>query len=184
MSMTNFMNYSLSTAAEGFVLSHAPLKNNKNLNSFQSTQPRRGKNKSESQDITPSSRAHACGTRRGSWGRASILSVMPNEAPDRSHGTRCHDLSFLNDELQASFFTLLFHIYQKALQFLFIFCHKGGVICISEVIDIYLDSLDCCLQSSSLAFCMIYPAYKLNKEGDNIQPCPYPFPVFNQSVVA
>ena len=56
--------------------------------------------------------------------------------------------------------------------------------CISEVIDIYLDSPDCCLQSSSLAFCMIYPAYKLNKQGDNIQPCPYPFPVFKQSVVA
>ena len=32
MSMTNFMNYSLSTAAEGFVPSHAPLKNNKHLN--------------------------------------------------------------------------------------------------------------------------------------------------------
>ena len=32
MSMINFMNYSLSTAAEGFVPSHAPLKNNKHLN--------------------------------------------------------------------------------------------------------------------------------------------------------
>jgi len=39
MSMINFMNYSLSTAAEGFVPSHAPLKNNKHLNiPFQSTQ--------------------------------------------------------------------------------------------------------------------------------------------------
>ena len=32
MSMINFMNYSLSTAAEDFVPSHAPLKNNKHLN--------------------------------------------------------------------------------------------------------------------------------------------------------
>ena len=32
MSVINFMNYSLSTAAEGFVPSHAPLKNNKHLN--------------------------------------------------------------------------------------------------------------------------------------------------------
>ena len=32
MSMINFMNYSLSTAAEGFVPSHAPLKDNKHLN--------------------------------------------------------------------------------------------------------------------------------------------------------
>ena len=46
MSMINFMNYSLSTAVEGFMPSHAPLKNNKHLNiPFQSTQPRRGKNK-------------------------------------------------------------------------------------------------------------------------------------------
>ena len=32
MSMINFMNYFLSTATEGFVPSHAPLKNNKHLN--------------------------------------------------------------------------------------------------------------------------------------------------------
>ena len=57
MSMINFMNYFLSMAAEGFVTSHAPLKNNKHLNIlFQSTQPRRGKDKSELQGLTPSSR--------------------------------------------------------------------------------------------------------------------------------
>jgi len=32
MSVINFMNYSLSTAAECFVPSHAPIKNNKHLN--------------------------------------------------------------------------------------------------------------------------------------------------------
>ena len=32
MSMINFMNYFLSTAVEGFVPSHAHLKNNKHLN--------------------------------------------------------------------------------------------------------------------------------------------------------
>ena len=32
MSMINFMNYSLSTVAEDFVPSHAPLKNSKHLN--------------------------------------------------------------------------------------------------------------------------------------------------------
>ena len=32
MSVVNFMDYFLGTAAEGFVLSHAPLKNNKHLN--------------------------------------------------------------------------------------------------------------------------------------------------------
>ena len=56
MSMINFMNYSLSTVAEGFVPSHAPLKNNKHLNiPFQSAQLRRGKDKSELQGLTPSS---------------------------------------------------------------------------------------------------------------------------------
>jgi len=69
MSMINFMNYFLSTAAEGFVPSHAPLKNNKHLSiPFQSTQPRRGKDKSELQGLTPSSRVRACGMRRGGWG--------------------------------------------------------------------------------------------------------------------
>ena len=83
MSMINFINCSLSTAAEGFVPSHAPLKNNKHLNiPFQSTQPRRAKDKSELQGLTPSSQDGACGMRRGGWGRASILSVMPNAAPD------------------------------------------------------------------------------------------------------
>ena len=32
-----------------------------------------------------------------------------------SDGTRCHDLSFLNVEFQANFFTLLFHFHQEAL---------------------------------------------------------------------
>ena len=33
-------------------------------------------------------------------------------------------------------FCILFHFHQEAFWFLFTFCHKGGVICISEVIDI------------------------------------------------
>ena len=37
--------------------------------------------------------------------------------------------------------------------------------------------------SSSLAFCMMYSAYKLNKKGDNIQPCA-PFLFLNQSIVS
>ena len=38
--------------------------------------------------------------------------------------------------------------------------------------------------SSNPAFLMMYSAYKLNKQGDNIiQPSHTPFPVWNQSVV-
>ena len=36
--------------------------------------------------------------------------------------------------------------------------------------------------SSILAFRMVYSAYKLNKQGDNIQSWCTPFPVWNQSV--
>ena len=44
MSMVNFMDYSLGTTAEGFVPSHAPLKDNKHLNILFS-QLNRGKEK-------------------------------------------------------------------------------------------------------------------------------------------
>ena len=37
--------------------------------------------------------------------------------------------------------------------------------------------------SPSQAFLMMYSAYKLNKQGDNIQPWHSPFPIWNQSVV-
>ena len=37
--------------------------------------------------------------------------------------------------------------------------------------------------SSSTVFLMMYSAYKLNKQGDYIQPWHIPFPVWNQSVV-
>ena len=57
---------------------------------------------------------------------------------------------FLNVEFQASFFTLLSHFHQEALQFPFTFCHKGGVICTSEVIDISPGSLD-------FSLCFIQP---------------------------
>ena len=36
--------------------------------------------------------------------------------------------------------------------------------------------------SSNPVFLMMYPANKLNKQGDNTQPWPTPFPIWNQSV--
>ena len=44
-------------------------------------------------------------------------------------------------------FSLSSLTHQEALKFVFTFCHKGGVICVSEVIDIFSNSLD-----SSLCF--------------------------------
>ena len=75
----------------------------------------------------------------------------------------------------------LFH--QEAFEFLFTFCHKGGVICISEIIDISPCNLDFSLCFFSPGFLMMYSAYKLNKQGDNIQPWRTPFPIWNQFVV-
>ena len=57
-----------------------------------------------------------------------------------------------------SFFTLI----KKLDQFLFAFCHWGGVICISEIIDISPSSHD-----SSMGFIqpsISHDAYKLNKQ--------------------
>ena len=49
-----------------------------------------------------------------------------------------------------------------------LFCHKCGIIWISEVIDTSPHNLDSSCVSSSPAFLMLYSAYKLNKHGDNI----------------
>ena len=38
--------------------------------------------------------------------------------------------------------------------------------------------------SSSLAFHMMYSAYKLNKQGSNIQPWCTPFPIWNESIAS
>ena len=38
--------------------------------------------------------------------------------------------------------------------------------------------------SSSMAFHMMYSAYKVNKRGDNMQPWCTPFPIWNKSVVS
>ena len=36
--------------------------------------------------------------------------------------------------------------------------------------------------TASPEFCMVYSAYKLNKQGDNIEPWHIPFPIWNQSI--
>ena len=112
----------------------------------------------------------------------SLFPLFPHLLP-WSDGIGCHDLGFLNVEFQVKFLTLLFNFHQEVLQFFFIFCHKDGVIYISEVIDISPSNLDSSVASSSLAFCMMYSAYKLNKQGNNIQPWRTPFPIWNQFVV-
>ena len=98
-----------------------------------------------------------------------------------SDGTRCHDLSFLNVELEDNFFTLLFHFHQEALQFFFTFCHKGAVICVPGY---WYFSRQSWFQlvlppAQRFSWCTLH----INKQGDNIQPWHTPFPIWNQSVV-
>ena len=72
-------------------------------------------------------------------------------------------------------FSLSTSLHQEAFEFLFTFCHKGDVMCISEVIDIFPGNLD-----SSLCF---FQSSISHKQGDNIQPWCTSFPIWNQSVV-
>ena len=60
----------------------------------------------------------------------------------------------------------------------------GGVMCISEIIDISPSNLDCSCASSSLTFSMMYSAYKLNNQDDIIQPWHTPSLIWNRSVVS
>ena len=90
-----------------------------------------------------------------------VCHCYPNYLP-WSDGTRCHDLSFLNVEFQANFFTLLFHFHQEAFQFFFAFCQRV-VSWISEVTIFLLEILILACASSSPAFLMMYSVYKLSK---------------------
>ena len=47
---------------------------------------------------------------------------------------------------------------------------KQQQICTCNVDDFLLAILIAAFDSSSLVFCMMYSAYKLNNQGDNIQP--------------
>ena len=77
-----------------------------------------------------------------------------------------------------SSFTFIKRLFSSSLTVI-----KGGVICISEVIDISPGNLDSSMCFIQPAFLMMYFAYKLNNHGDNIQPWCTPFPIWNQSVV-
>ena len=95
-----------------------------------------------------------------------------------SDGTECHYLSFLNVEFQSSFFILLLYFHQEALSAIRVMspAYLRLLIFLPPIL------IPACASSSS-AFCMMYSAYKLNKQDDNIQPWRTPFPIWNQSVI-
>ena len=99
-----------------------------------------------------------------------------------SDGTGCHIFVFWMLSFKPTFSLFSFTLIKRLFQFLFAFCQKGGVICISSVIDISPSNLDSSLCFFQLAFHMMYSAYKLNEQGDNIQPWRTPFLIWNQSI--
>ena len=98
-----------------------------------------------------------------------------------SDGTGKHDLSFLNVETTFSLSSFTF------IKRLFSSSSLSAIKVVSSAylrLLIFLPAIliQACAPSSP-AFLMMYSAYKLNKQGDNIQPWRTPFPIWNQSVV-
>ena len=98
-------------------------------------------------------------------------------------GTRCHDLSFKMLNFKPTFSL-------SSLTFIKRLLSSSSLYAIRVVSSAYLRLLIFLLAilipacaSSSPAFLMMYSAYKLNKQGDNIQPSYTPLPIWNQSVV-
>ena len=100
-----------------------------------------------------------------------------------SDGTRCHDLSFsecwaLSQLFHSPLFTFIKRLFSSSL---------SAIRVVSSAylrLLIFLPTIliPACA-SSSPAFLVMYSTYKLNKQGDNIQPLRTPFPIWNQSVV-
>ena len=100
-----------------------------------------------------------------------------------SDETRCHDLHFWMLSFKPAFSLFSFTFIKRLFS-------SSSLSAIRVVSSAYLRLLifspgiliPACA-SSSLAFHMIYCAYKLNKQGNSIQPWHTPFPIWNQSVV-
>ena len=99
-----------------------------------------------------------------------------------SDGTECHDLSFWMLSFKPTFslssFTFIKRLFSSSLSAVRVMSSAY-----LRLLIFLLAILISACASSSQAFHMMYSAYKLNKQGDNIQPWHTPFPIWNQSVV-
>ena len=100
-----------------------------------------------------------------------------------SDGTRCHDLSFLNVDFNPTFSPSSFTFIKK----LFSSSSLSAIRVVSSAhlrLFILLPTVIIpAWASSSQAFLMMYSEFKLDKQGDNIQPWLMPFLIWKQSVV-
>ena len=99
-----------------------------------------------------------------------------------SDGTRFHDLSFWMSSFKPTFslssFTFIKKLFNSSL--------SAIRVVLSAYLRLFIFLLAILIPacgSSSPTFHIMYSAYKLNKQGDNIQPSCTPFPIWNQSIV-
>ena len=85
------------------------------------------------------------------------------------NGTRCHDLSFLNVEFKPAFSLSSFTFIKKLFSSSSLSAIRMVSFAYLRLLTFLLAILIPACASSSLAFHMMYCAYKLNKQGDNIQ---------------
>ena len=96
-----------------------------------------------------------------------------------SDGTRCHDLSFMNVEVLPAFSVSSF-TFNKRLFTSYLLSSIRVVLSAYLRLLLFLPAI---LIPACVAICMRYSTYKLNKQGDNIQPWCTPFRIWNQSIV-
>ena len=99
-----------------------------------------------------------------------------------SDGTRCVILAFWMLRFKPTFslssFTFIKSLFSSLLSAITVMSSA----CLTLLMFLPAILIPICA-SSSLVFHMMYSAYKLNNQGDNIQPWCTPFPIWNQSVL-
>ena len=101
-----------------------------------------------------------------------------------SDGTKCHDLCFWMLNFKPTF-SLSFFTFIKSLFSSFLLSAIRGISFAYLRLLIFLQAiLTPACASSSPTFHMMYSAYKLNKQGNNMQPWHTHFPNWNQPIVS
>ena len=100
-----------------------------------------------------------------------------------SDGTVCYDLSFLNVDFKPGFslssFTLIKRLFSSSSLSAMRVVSSAYLKLLIFLPAVLIPAWD----SSSPAIHVIYSAYRLNKQGDNIQSWHIPFAIWNQSIV-